>query len=299
MKRRILRILLVSLLTFGTFYLPSAAVVDVFAQASGDFTVVNKAGFEIHALYMTPHSAKEWGADILGVDTLAQNDSVSIVFTRKEKSKLWDLRVEDADGAFIEWDNLDLLAISSVTLYYKNGKATAIFDEDAAKSVVLDGTWLSYYEDGTISPYVWDISQTNSGILIQDADGGKAKSKGSVSGNNVFAQDFATKNGKVSADGKRIVWSDGVVWVRSNDLIDLTGVWVGYYDDGTKSPYVWSIIQRGTSISIEDTKDKKTKSRGTFKGNKVFAQDFATQNGKLSADGMQITWSDGVVWVKQ
>ena len=93
--------------------------------------------------------------------------------------------------------------------------------------------------------------------------------------------------------------TDGVVWVRSNALIDITGVWNGYYEDGVKSPYVWSIIQRGTSISIQDTKDAKTKSRGIFKGGKVFAQDFATQNGKLSADGMQIMWSDGVVWKKQ
>lgn len=293
MKKNI-RNWLIVLFTFGVFYLSAAT--EVSAQ---DITVVNKTGFEIHALYMTPHNAKQWGGDILGVDTLALNDSVAIVFSRKEKAKLWDLRVEDADGAFIEWEDLDLMPISSITLYYKNGKATATFNENAAKTVVLDGTWLGYYADGTISDYVWDIGQKDSTILIQDADGGKTKSRGSVNGSNVLAQDFATKNGKVSADGKRIVWSDGNVWVRSNELIDVTGTWNGYYDDGTKSPYVWSIIQRGTSISIQDTKDAKNKSRGTFKGTKVFAQDFATQNGKLSADGMRITWSDGIFWVKQ
>ena len=98
---------------------------QVIAQSAQDFTVVNKTGVEINALYITPHNADDWGEDILGVGTLAVNDNVEINFSRKEKAKLWDLRVEDADGEFIEWESLNLLTISKVTLYYKNGKATA------------------------------------------------------------------------------------------------------------------------------------------------------------------------------
>jgi hypothetical protein len=295
--KKVIRNLLVVLLTVGAFYVPAASTPEVWAQAAHRLTVVNKTGVEIHALYITPHNAGDWGGDILGVDTLPQNDGVEVTFSRKERAKFWDLRIEDGNGTFIEWENLNLLEIKSVVLYYKNGKATAVFDE---KTADLRGIWLGYYEDGTISEYVWNIDHTGaSTIMIQDATGGKTKSRGSIKGNNVLAQDFATKNGRLSADGNKIVWSDGVVWVRSNDLIDVTGTWVGYYDDGTKSPYVWSIIQTGTSIFIQDTKNGKTKSRGTFKGNRVFAQDFATQNGKLSADGKKISWSDGVVWVKQ
>ncbi len=91
-----------------------------------DFELVNKTGVEINALYVTPHNAKDWGEDILGVDTLAAGDSVEIHFSRSETAKYWDLRVEDEDGAYIEWDSLNLLKISTVELYYKNGKATAI-----------------------------------------------------------------------------------------------------------------------------------------------------------------------------
>lgn len=286
---------MVGLLSFGAFFLPSAAIVEVSAQAD-DLTVVNKTGFDIHALYMTLANAKEWGADILGVDTLARNDLVTIVFSRKEKTQLWDLRVEDADGEFIEWTNLNLRGVSSLTLYYKNGKATAVFDEN---KVDLNGVWLGYYDDGTISEYVWSIGQTGSNIMIQEANDPQTKSRGRINGSNISALDFATKNGRLSADGNRIVWSDGVVWVRATDLNDLTGTWRGYYDDGTRSPYVWSITQRGATISIQDANGGKTKSAGTFTGNKVFARDFATKNGKLSADGRKIVWSDGVVWVKQ
>jgi hypothetical protein len=133
--KKIVRNILVVLLTVGAFYFPAVSMPEVSAQASQDITVVNKTGFDIHALYMTPHKAKQWGEDILGVDTLARNDSVAIVFSRKEKAQLWDLRVEDADGAFIEWGQLNLREISSITLYYKNGKATAIFNENKAAPV--------------------------------------------------------------------------------------------------------------------------------------------------------------------
>lgn len=93
-----------------------------------DFLLINSTGVEIYALYVTPHNADDWGDDILGVDTLLPNEKIEINFSRKEKAKLWDLRIEDEDGEFIEWENLNLLKISRVTLFYKNGKATAIVD---------------------------------------------------------------------------------------------------------------------------------------------------------------------------
>lgn len=98
---------------------------QVAAQSAQDFTLVNKTGVEIHALYVTPHNADEWGEDILGRDTLASDQILDISFSRSEKAEYWDLRIEDEDGEFIEWEKLDLLEISKVTLYYQNGKANA------------------------------------------------------------------------------------------------------------------------------------------------------------------------------
>lgn len=95
-------------------------------QGAQDFLLINKTGVEINALYVTPHNSDDWGDDILGADTLAPGENLEISFSPKEKAKLWDLRVEDEDGAFIEWESLNLIKISSVTLYYKDGKATAI-----------------------------------------------------------------------------------------------------------------------------------------------------------------------------
>jgi hypothetical protein len=90
-----------------------------------DFTLVNKTGVEINSVYIAPHSSDNWEEDVLDEDTLADGEEFDIKFSRKEKTKMWDLRVEDSDGASIEWENLNLLETSKVTLHYKKGKAWA------------------------------------------------------------------------------------------------------------------------------------------------------------------------------
>jgi hypothetical protein len=94
-------------------------------QGAQDFTLVNSTGVEIHALYISPHETDDWEEDVLGRDTLPSGESVQIKFSRAEKAALWDLRVEDKDGNAIVWENLNLLEISKVTLYYKDGESTA------------------------------------------------------------------------------------------------------------------------------------------------------------------------------
>ena len=91
-----------------------------------DFTLVNETGVEIHKVYISPHDSNDWEEDILGRDTLPSGESVDIKFHRNEKAGMWDLRVEDSKGNAIEWENLNLLEISKVTLHYKDGKATAV-----------------------------------------------------------------------------------------------------------------------------------------------------------------------------
>lgn len=93
--------------------------------AAQDFTLVNQTGVEIDKLYIGPHESDEWGEDILGQDTLPSGQSVEIKFSRTEKAAMWDLKIEDKQGNSIEWENLNLLEINKVTLFYKDGKGTA------------------------------------------------------------------------------------------------------------------------------------------------------------------------------
>jgi hypothetical protein len=95
------------------------------AQGKQDFTLVNQTGVSINELYVSPHTTNDWEEDILGQDTLANGDSVDVTFSRTERSAKWDLKVVDKEGNSIEWESLNLLEISKVTLHYKNGKAWA------------------------------------------------------------------------------------------------------------------------------------------------------------------------------
>ena len=103
---------------------PATAPADT--AAAQDFTLVNATGVEIDKVFISPHGSDDWEEDVLGQDTLPSGDKVDIKFNRAEKSALWDLRVEDSKENSIEWENLNLLEISKLTLNYKDSKATAV-----------------------------------------------------------------------------------------------------------------------------------------------------------------------------
>jgi hypothetical protein len=97
----------------------------VFAQGKQDFILHNETGVEINSLYVSAHSTDNWEEDILGRDTLPSGESVTITFSPKEKAAMWDLKVTDSGGNSIEWESLNLMEISEVTLHYKDGRAWA------------------------------------------------------------------------------------------------------------------------------------------------------------------------------
>jgi hypothetical protein len=110
----------------------SLTVIAIFFAAAAlarggkqDFVLHNQTGVEIHELYVSPHSANDWGTDVLGQDTLPAGESVKITFDDQEKQVKWDLKVADEKKASIEWQDLDLSKISEVTIHYKDGKAWA------------------------------------------------------------------------------------------------------------------------------------------------------------------------------
>jgi hypothetical protein len=90
-----------------------------------DFELHNETGVEIHELYVSPTTTDDWEEDVLGVDTLPAGESVKITFEDREHRAKWDLKVVDSKGNSIEWENLNLIEISDVTLHYKDGKAWA------------------------------------------------------------------------------------------------------------------------------------------------------------------------------
>jgi hypothetical protein len=112
----------------------SLAVIALFVTASAlartgkqDFVLHNQTGVEIHSLYVSPHSSDDWEEDVLGQDTLPSGESVKITFDDRDKHVHWDLKVTDKDGNSLEWEDLNLVEISEVTLHWdaKKGKGWA------------------------------------------------------------------------------------------------------------------------------------------------------------------------------
>lgn len=100
-------------------------------QAKQDFTLVNKTGYALSEVYVSPNKSDEWEEDILGRDVMEDGDAFDIHFERADKSCLWDLKVvyQDDDSEAV-WDAIDLCSVSSITIMYsrKTGVTSATFD---------------------------------------------------------------------------------------------------------------------------------------------------------------------------
>ena len=90
-----------------------------------DFTLVNRTGFDIHEVYISPHAGDDWEDDVMGKTILVDGQSVAIKFARTDKTKEWDLKVVNKEGRAIVWEKLNLLEIAKVTLHFTDGKAEA------------------------------------------------------------------------------------------------------------------------------------------------------------------------------
>jgi hypothetical protein len=101
-------------------------LVSGFAQNKAlDFTLHNKTGVDIHAVHISPSDKNSWEEDILNDKVLADGESVHIQFSPHENAALWDLKVGDAEGTGLVWENLDLTKVNELTLKIVDGKAVA------------------------------------------------------------------------------------------------------------------------------------------------------------------------------
>ena len=90
-----------------------------------DFTIVNKSGYDIKALYIGASGTGDWDKEdeILKGKPFPNNKEYKIEFKPKVKAEKWDIMVTWADGSGSEeWLNLDLTEIDKVTLRYDKDK---------------------------------------------------------------------------------------------------------------------------------------------------------------------------------
>jgi len=92
---------------------------SAFAESKQDFNLVNKTGYRIDKVYVSPTKSDDWEEDVLGRDVLDDGENVEIHFHRSATGCKWDLKVVYADdGSSAVWQALDLCTISKVTIHY-------------------------------------------------------------------------------------------------------------------------------------------------------------------------------------
>jgi hypothetical protein len=100
-------------------------------DAKQDFRLVNKTGYELKALYVSPAKSDDWEDDILGQDTLSDGQAVNVHFNPKANICAWDLKVvySDDDSSAV-WHKIDLCTVEKITIHYnrKSDETTATFD---------------------------------------------------------------------------------------------------------------------------------------------------------------------------
>jgi hypothetical protein len=109
-----------------TFAVPAVA-----QDAKQDFSLANKTGYELKALYVAPSKSDDWGDDILGQDVLSDGQTVNIHFSPKVKTCTWDLKVTYTDDdSNAVWEKIDLCSVDKITIHYdrKNNVTRATFD---------------------------------------------------------------------------------------------------------------------------------------------------------------------------
>lgn len=93
--------------------------------ADQDFTVVNKTGYQIDDLWVSPASSSNWGRELMGRGTVLEDgDSYDVAFAHNTKACKFDMKVKYHDEDEATWQNLDLCEISKVSLFYDRKAGT-------------------------------------------------------------------------------------------------------------------------------------------------------------------------------
>ena len=92
-----------------------------------DFTLVNRTGYALREVYVSPSHKEAWGKDRMGEYTLENGKGRLFKFSDKS-SCMQDLKVVfDDDGSEVVWEEFNLCEINKITLKYnrKSGQVSA------------------------------------------------------------------------------------------------------------------------------------------------------------------------------
>ena len=96
----------------------SALTVGAAFAGDADFTMVNRTGYDIREVYISPSHKNAWGNDRMGDGVLENGKSKLFRFSDKASCKQDIMVVFDDDGSKVTWEEADLCEINKITLKY-------------------------------------------------------------------------------------------------------------------------------------------------------------------------------------
>ncbi len=84
-----------------------------------DFVLKNRTGYQIDEVYVSRHSSKSWGKDVMGSGSLASGRNVKIVFPHGNGACHFDIKVKYEDGDTAEWGDVNLCDYEAITLFWE------------------------------------------------------------------------------------------------------------------------------------------------------------------------------------
>lgn len=93
------------------------AVGNAFA-GNADFVLVNKTGYAINEVYISPAQKNSWGNDRLGENQFLNGQSRTFRFGDTRNCKQDIKVVFTDDGSEVEWEDFNLCELNKITLKY-------------------------------------------------------------------------------------------------------------------------------------------------------------------------------------
>ncbi len=112
-----------------------SAVASVLAAGAAfagdaDFTLLNRTGYTLREIYISPSHRNSWGDDRMGQGYLDNGRSRLFKFSDKSSCKQ-DLKVVfDDDESEVVWEEFDLCEINKITLKYNRKNRTVSADTE-------------------------------------------------------------------------------------------------------------------------------------------------------------------------
>lgn len=110
--------------------LASALCTGAAFAGEADFTLLNRTGYTLREIYVSPSHKNSWGDDRLGKSYLDNGRSRLFRFSDKSSCRQ-DLKVVfDDDESEVVWEEFDLCEINKITLKYNRKSGTVSADTE-------------------------------------------------------------------------------------------------------------------------------------------------------------------------